>query len=352
MKKKIAITFPKVPFFSGGAELHVEQLKENLQRRGYNAEIITLPFKWYPIEHLWEQMLMWKTIDLSEANGEKIDLVIGTKWPSYFAHHDNKLIWLIHQQRDAYDNIEQPWSTFRSDGPGAKYLNDFRQADTLAIREAKKVFTISKNVSNRLASYNGIDSEPLYHPPKLYGKYYCENSDRYILSVGRIDSAKRLDLLIKAMKYVSPEVKCLIAGTGAEVEKRVLEQLVEENKLTERVAFLGFVQEEEILRLYANAMAVYFAPHDEDYGYITLEAFLSHKPVITTWDAGGVLEFAENGVNAMISEPIPQKIGESIQFLNSHLESAKELGEEGYKKVKDITWDKALDRILAFSGLE
>ena len=352
MKKKIAITFPTVPFFSGGAELHVEQLKQNLQKRGYQTEIVSLPFKWYPAGHLWDQMLLWKTIDLSESNGEKIDLVIGTKWPSYFVKHDNKIVWLIHQHREAYDLRNAEWGQFKEGGPARPYLEDFVRADTLALREAKKIFTISKNVSQRLEKYNGIASEPLYHPPKFYGSYYSEPAEDYILSVGRLDRLKRLDLLIVSMKYVDSNIKCLIAGVGAEVEKEKLVKFAQENGVSDRVKFLGYISDKEMLDLYARALAVYFAPHDEDYGYITLEAMLSHKPVITTCDAGGVLEFAENKVNSMVSNPDPREIGESIQFLYQNKTAAKEFGEMGYQKVKDITWENALDRLLQFSGLE
>ena len=49
--------------------------------------------------------------------------------------------------------------------------------------------------------------------------------------------------------------------------------------------------------------AIVFAPFDEDYGYVTLESFLAHKPVITTPDAGGPLEFVRDDDNGLICEP-------------------------------------------------
>lgn len=352
MKKKIVITFPNIPFFSGGAELHVAALRENLQKRGYNAEIVELPFKWYPLQHLYEQMLMWKLVDLSESNGEKVDLVIGTKWPSYLARHDNKIIWLIHQQREAYDNVEMEFSQFNKEKPGHVYLQQFRDADTVAIKEAKKVFTISKNVSNRLEQYNGIASEPLYHPPKHYGHYYCEEYGDYVLSVGRLDGLKRLDLMIRAMSFTDKRVNCVIAGIGTEQEVCRLKRLVADYGLEKRVHFLGFVDDKEMLKLYAKAMCVYFAPYNEDYGYITLEAFLSKKPLVTTTDSGGVLEFAKNGESALIEDPDAYELGMAINRLYENKSLARDLGEGGYDGVKDITWDHALDRLMMFSGLE
>lgn len=295
---------------------------------------------------------MWKTLDISESNGEKVDLVIGTKWPSYFVKHDNKILWLVHQYREAYDLQNQPWGQFRDGTPGRDHLQQFRDADTAALKEAKKIFTISKNVSKRLKDFNGIDSEPLYHPPKHYGHYYSEEYGDYVLSVGRLAEMKRLDLLIRAMKFTDPGVKCLICGTGSSVVSDSLKQLAQEQGVAEKVRFLGFTPDKGLLKLYAESLCVYFAPKDEDYGYITLEAFLSHKPVVTTMDAGGVLEFAENGVNAWVTEPEPEQIGHAINQLYLDKQSARAFGENGYQKVKDISWDNALDRLLMFSGLE
>lgn len=351
MKRKIAIAFPEVPFFSGGAEILVKTLRDKLNQRGYHAEIITLPFKWYPVQQLWEQMLLWKTIDLSETDGEKIDLVIGTKWPSYLTKHDNKIIWLIHQHREAYDLQNIDFSHFRTNGSAYPYLQQFRDADTAAITESKKIFTISKNVSSRLNHFNGVESEVLYHPPRGREKYYSGKFGDYILSVGRLSDLKRLDLLILAMKYTNPSVKCLIAGTGTENCKKSLEALIEKNNLKSRVKLLGFISEEEVLQLYSESLAVYFAPKDEDYGAITLEAFFSKKPIITTVDSGGVLEFAESGISAMITEAHAEQIGESINYLWSNKKLAQEFGMNGYEKVKDISWDNVLDCLLSSGGL-
>ena len=344
MKKKVAITFPRVPFCSGGAELHVANLRQKLIERGYNAEVIDIPFKWYPIHQLWEQMLMWKTIDLTEADGQKIDILIGTKWPSYFAKHDNKILWLIHQHREAYDLVDADYSLFKEGTDGEKYLKGFRDADTKALKEAKKIFTISKNVSTRLENYNGILSETLYHPPKHEGLYYNESFGDYILSVGRLESLKRIDLLINAMKYTDKDVKCLIAGTGKSMDQ--LQLLITQNGLEDRVKLIGFVDDKELLRLYANCFGVYFAPVDEDYGYITLEAFLSQKPVITAKDSGGVLEFAVHEKSGIVCAVEAMEIGEKINELYYNKKRAQEMGICGYEAVKDISWDNALDKLL------
>lgn len=341
LKKKIAVCSAQVPFVNGGAELHTAALIRELRARGYDVDDIKLPYKWYPNEQLINSMFAWKLLDLSESNGEKIDLVIPTKFPSYMVQHENKVVWLVHQYRQIYDMYGTKYSGFTE--KDNDFMDLIKREDEKAFRNSKKVFSIAQNTTSRLKKFNGIDSEVLYHPPMLYGRYFHESYGDYILSVGRLDAAKRIDMLIKAAKYTDKNVKVLIAGRGPEREN--LEKLAQAENVADRVEFLGFVNDEDLLKLYANARAVYFAPFDEDYGYITLEAFFSHVPVITTKDAGGVLEFTEDNLNGFVCNTEPEEIGNAINKLFADEKLVKDFGEIGYQKVKDITWDYAIDRL-------
>lgn len=339
--KRVGITFPQVPFVKGGAEIFVETMQDNLKARGYKTEIITMPFKWYPMDELYNNMAMWRNMDFTESSGEKIDYLIGTKFPSYFAKHPNKLLWLIHQHRSAYDQLNSQYSEFNSKVLETK---KFREVDTKILEESKKIFTISQTVTDRLKQFNDVDSEVLYHPPKLAGNYYVDQFDDYIFTISRLDPLKRIDLLIEAMRYTNKNVKCLIGGVGPEQEK--LKKLISKYNLSDRVKLLGFVNDEEMLKLYANSLGVYFCPIDEDLGYITLEAFLSKKPVITAKDSGGTLEFVRHEESGYIINPQPEELAESINKLYANKNMAKEFGMNGFNKVKDITWDNAMDRLV------
>ena len=70
---------------------------------GVEAELVQLPFKWYPETQLLKDMAAWRLVDLSESNGHTIDLCIATKYPTYLARHPNKITWLVHQHRVFYD---------------------------------------------------------------------------------------------------------------------------------------------------------------------------------------------------------------------------------------------------------
>ena len=341
MKKKIAVCSAQVPFVSGGAELLSAALIRELRTRNYDVEDIRVPYKWYPNEQLINSMFSWKLLDLSESNGEKIDLVIPTKFPSYMVQHENKVVWLVHQYRQIYDMYGSKFSVFtEADKP---FMDLIKREDEKALGGAKKVFTIAGNVTDRLKRFNGIDSEALYHPPMLYGRYFHDSYGDYVLSVGRLDAAKRIDMLIKAARFTDKKVRFLIAGRGP--ERETLEKLARDEGVSDRVEFLGFVNDDDLLKLYANARAVYFAPFDEDYGYITLEAFFSRAPVITTKDAGGVLEFVRDGENGFVCDTEAEQIGNAINKIFADEKRVQDFGEAGYQTVKDISWDYAIDRL-------
>lgn len=344
-KKKVAVCAVQVPFVTGGAELHVEALNRELIRRGFDSTIVNVPFKWYPKIEIMKHAFMWRLLDLSESNGMKIDLVIPTKFPSYGVKHENKVTWLIHQFRAIYDLYGTPYSDFGANPEDNEIKEMIMNFDNKVLSESKKIFTNAKNTANRLMKFNHIKGEALYHPPKHVGKYYCGDYGNYILSIGRLEDVKRADLLVKAMKYVKSDAKCLIGGNGP--QKQELEKYVQRNNLEHKVKFLGFVSDDDLIELYANSFAVYYAPYDEDYGYITLEAFLSRKPVLTTTDSGGVLEFVEDGVNGYITEVEPEQLALKIDKLYNNKKLCNELGNNGFPKASAINWDYVIDQLTA-----
>ena len=345
--KRICICAVQLPFIRGGAEVLVESLRRELDKRGFETEIVTLPFTERPKIALLKNCLAWRFIDLTEIVGKPIDLVIATKFPSYLVKHPNKITWLLHQYRAAYDLYGTVYGQFKG-----RDLSGIREIvtgiDNRILPESRRVFTISENTAERLAKYNGIVGEPLYPPPQHLGLYHCDSYGDYVLSVGRLERVKRVDMLVRAMQYCHSSARCLIAGSGP--EREALEALAEKIGVSDRVGFLGFVSEEELIRLYAECFAVYFAPFDEDYGYVTLEAFLSYKPVLAAEDSGGVLEFVRDGHNGYVvpsDEAMAQRLGERIDYLYGHRELCAELGRNGHEMVKDITWDNVIEKLTA-----
>ena len=126
-----------------------------------------------------------------------------------------------------------------------------------------------------------------------------------------------------------------------------LEKSAHESGVADRVTFTGGVTEQQLIDLYAGALGVVFPPFDEDYGYVTLEAFLARKAVITTADAGGPLEFVEDGVTGLVCNPTPEALGSAIARLAGNPHAAASFGEAGFERASAITWDGVVDRLMA-----
>lgn len=346
---KIAIAMVQVPFITGGAEIHAELLKKELKKRGHQAEIVTIPFKWYPPSTLLDCMITGRMVDLTEVNGEKIDLVIAMKFPAYYVKHSNKVIWLLHQHRQAYDLWGTKYGDLDKLGKGGELIrNIIIKNDNMYIGEAKAIFTNAQNTANRLKKYNNIDAIALYHPPQNHEKLHCKEFEDFIFYPSRIDEMKRQRILVEAAKYIKSDVKIYIAGGGSEKEIQYLESLIEKNNLHKKVRLLGFISEEEKIDYYARCLGVYFGAYDEDYGYITLEAFFSKKPIIVHYDAGGPLEFVKDNENGYVIEENPKIVAEKIDELFYDKGKAKKLGMNGYQLMqeKNINWDYVIKKLL------
>lgn len=345
---KIAIATVQVPFITGGAEILTDMLCQELKKRGHQVDIVTIPFKWYPSDTLLNCMLIGRMMDLSEVNGEKIDLVIATKFPAFYVQHENKVIWLMHQHRQAYDLWGTEFGDLDKVPEGETIRQIIKQSDNRYIPEAKYVYTIAQNTTQRLLQYNGIKSEALYHPPLNHDKLYCASYGDYIFYASRIDQMKRQRLLVEAARYAETAVKFIIAGSGSQKELDYINAYIEKYSLKDKVKLVGFISEKEKINYYANCLAVYFGAYDEDYGYITLEGFFAHKPVIVHPDAGGPLEFVEDEKNGFIVNQDARALAEKIDELYLDRKKAQDLGEEAYTSLsqKHIDWDFVIEKLL------
>lgn len=345
---KIAILNVHVPFIRGGAEVLAESLQEELIERGHEVDIIKLPFKWYPSESIMDCIMVARTIDVREVNGQKIDLVIALKFPAYYVKHENKVLWICHQHRQAYEL----WDTEHGDLRNMKYGDVVREkiisCDNKFIPEAKKVFSISHTVTERLLKYNNIKALVLYPPPNNIKKFKFGNFEDFIFYPSRIDDIKRQFLLVSALKYCTTPVRIILSGNGDKAVIDKLKSIAKKDKTTDRIEIKGFITEDEKIDLYSRSLGVYFGPYQEDYGYVTLEAFFSGKPVITHFDSGGPLEFVNND-NGFVVEPDPQSIAKAMDYLYTNKELAKELGENGFKLMNklEISWDYVIGRLIS-----
>jgi len=347
---RILIATTQVPFMYGGAEVLAEGLRTALRSVGHEAELASIPFKWYPPERLLDMMLACRLLDLTEFNGTRIDVLIGLRFPAYYIPHPSKALWIIHQHRSAYDLWGHQLGDMHHFPNGAQVREAIQQADRKLIPEARVVATISRNVSRRLERYCGIPSQPLYHPPLHAERFYGESAADYFFYPSRLNPTKRQDMVLQALAHTRRPVVVQFAGS-AETPAYAEELHTQAQRLgvAERVQWLGPVSEDEKIARYARALAVIFPPVDEDYGYVSLEAMLSSKPLITCTDSGGPLEFVEPGATGLVVDPTVRALAEAMDRLWENRVEAGKMGQaarERYAGMR-ISWDSVVQALLA-----
>jgi glycosyltransferase involved in cell wall biosynthesis len=218
-----------------------------------------------------------------------------------------------------------------------------QELDRVTLSEATRLFAISGNVAERLERSTGLVAEVVLPPPQAL-PYRSAPSLGFVLSASRLDRAKRIDLLVEGAA-IRPGFDVVIVSDGP--DRARLEALAHTRGLDGRVRFEGRVGAERLAELYATCSAVYYAPFDEDYGMGPYEAFLSSKPVITTWDAGGPLDVVHDRRTGIVASPEPGAIGDAAAWLSAHEDEGAGYGRAGKALAEEVTWDRAIARLLS-----
>jgi glycosyltransferase involved in cell wall biosynthesis len=346
---RIAVAHAQTPFVRGGAETHTESVVAALKQAGHEAEEVVIAGKWYPATELVHQMAVWRALDLSESNGERIDMVIALKFPAYLVPHERKVVWLIHQHRSAYELWDHPEFADlgkQLDGPAVRDM--VHQSDRISLGEAKRIFTNSRNVQQRLWNSLRLSSDVLYHPSplseSLMARAAGDQGDRIVFP-SRLEGLKRQALAVEAMRHVKTGVRLVLVGKGPDEE--MLRDLIAKNDLGRKVELAGRVSDERLQDLYETALGVYYGPFDEDYGYVTIEGFAAHRPVVVPSDSGGPLEFVTDGETGLVTPPEPSAIAHAFDRLYSDRRLAKKMGEAGHEKVRATVpgWPEIVTRL-------
>lgn len=342
---RIVILNTQAPFVYGGAEYLADSLKHKLGERGHEVEIVRIPFNWTPPQNILQHMIAARLLKINPIDP---DLVIALKFPVYYVPYERKKLWLLHQFRQVYEL----WGTKYQDLPntpeGHRVRDAIIRADNLYLPEAQAIYTNSRIVANRLKTYNNIDADDILYPPLLQGDlFYKGEAQDYFFYPSRVVATKRQDVAVEAMHYTRSKFRLVIAGKPeTEAFGNHLKQLIARHHLEDKVTLLGYISDEEKIRLMANAFAALYIPFDEDsYGYVTLEAFHSHKPVITFNDSGGTDEVIEHEINGLMLEPNPRALAEGMEWLWNRRQRTLEMGEAAFITLRkhNIDWNYVLD---------
>jgi glycosyltransferase involved in cell wall biosynthesis len=343
---RIGVLSSMVPLVDGGGRFIVEWLAQHLTQAGHEVETILLPFEDSP-HALIRQMTAFRLLDLDVC-----DRVITVRPPAHLIRHRHKIVWFIHHLRMLYDLWDTPYCNVPHTRPGESLRAAVRSADARALGEARRVFTNSRVVRDRLRAFNGIDATVLYPPVAAPERFSCAGWGDEIVLVCRISAHKRQHLALEAMRFVETPVRLRIAGTGPELDYVArLRELAAHEAVRERVHLdIRWISEDEKAALLSTALACAYTAFDEDsYGYSTIEAAHARKATVACADGGGVREFIVDGSNGLIVEPEPRALAAAFDLLWRDRALARRLGEAAAQRIDAlaISWKTVLDGMLS-----
>ncbi len=344
---KIAIVNNMVPFIYGGAEILADNLKDKLIEYGHEVIVVRIPFSWHPAQKIIENLLACQFLNFDLF---QIDKLIALKFPVYSVKHPNKTIWLLHQFRQAYELWGTEYQELPNTTEGIAIRDMIIRSDNDVLGKEEKIYTISDVVTNRLKEFNGFDSEVLYPPLMFPERYSCGDCGDYMFFPSRITLGKRQHLAVEAMRYTRSDVKLIIAGKPDSDKGLVyIQNIIKKNNLDDKVEVIGeWISDEKKNELFANSLGVLFIPYREDYGYVSLEACYSKKPIVTCNDSGGPLAFVDDKVNGFVTSNDPKEIAEAMDRLYLDKRMAETMGRKGLEKIKamNINWDFVINKLI------
>jgi glycosyltransferase involved in cell wall biosynthesis len=345
--RRVLVVTSDVPLVGGGHRVIACELTRALRRSGHFAETVKTAQNRFG-RQFSAYLANWATDVGMTGDGQIVDQVISLRYPSYAVRHPNHVCWLNHRMREYYDLWPALKRRLSKKGVVKESMRRFliHRADRYFLtRNVRKLYAQSKTVAARLKEFGDIPSEVVYPPPPERA-YRTDGYEPFVFTVSRLHSLKRVDLLVRAMaKLKNEELRAVVAGTGEEEES--LKKLASELGVAHRVDFVGRIDEETLLSYYARCRGVYFAPFMEDYGFVTMEAFRSKKPVLTCMDSGGPAEIVSVGRSGYVLLPEPFQVAQQLDVWAENAELAARMGANGEADVRDVRWDACVEKLLS-----
>jgi glycosyltransferase involved in cell wall biosynthesis len=341
----IAVVTSSPPFAEGGHLVMARELVRALKEEGHHTGLVVTPQNRFG-RQASAYLAAWCT-DVQLAHEErKVDQVISLRFPGYAVRHPNHVLWLNHRMREYYDL----WDQFSSHLSWKGQIKErarraiIHRVDKHLFDRMQRRFVISGTVQARLRRFGGIQSDVLYPPPPKRD-YRHDTYGDYLFAVSRLSPLKRFDLVLRALaEPIAAGIKCVIAGEGAELDR--LMKLRSHLELDHRVQFVGRLDDAGLIHHLARCRAVVFPPWNEDYGFVTVEAFMCGKPVITCHDSGGPAELVRDGENGFATPPTPEALAGAMRRMMDDRDAAMRMGEEGHRQATAMTWHDAIRQLL------
>lgn len=321
----------------GGAERFYTGLSEGFIALGCEADLVAVEANEPDFDTIVSNYQKCRNLDLSPY-----DIVVSTKVPTYAVEHPNHVLYLIHTVRVFDDMFDEAFNPLLDEHYAQRA--HLHRIDFEFLSKIKSRFAIGHEVARRLYRWRGLDCNVL-HPPLGCDNFISGKTGNYFFLPGRLHPWKRVDLIIEAIKRSNLPMKLLLAGEGENAT--YLTKLAGSD---DRIEFLGKVDDERLVELYANCLAVPFVPLREDYGYVTLEAFSSSKPVLTCHDSGEPGRFVRPFETGLVVEPTAGSIQKGLEWFWENREQATCMGINAKQRIEGMSWSQTA-YTLALSAL-
>lgn len=217
-------------------------------------------------------------------------------------------------------------------------------------RGSDAVLTVSESSRRDLIKYLGIAPDritvthlgvtPLANGDISHLRNARGPQPQYILYVGVLENAKNVDRLVEAYATLAPELRhqfaLYLVGRKANAYAKI-RQLIEQHGIDEQVRVFGYIGDDELNRLYANACVFAYLSEYEGFGLPILEAMRFGLPVL----AGNKTSLPEvAGEAALIVDTSVSSIAHGLDTLIRDADLRTELAKKGLERAANFRWEK------------
>jgi len=337
---RIAVVTSSPPSTEGGHLVIGRALVLAAQEAGHQATLVVTPDFGFgrTLSTYWAN---WN------ASVGSADQVVSLRYPSYAVRHPSHVSWLNHTMREYYDL----WPGFKASLSPLNRVKEglrrtaIRSTDAWLLKHnVRRLVAQSDTIRRRIEREFGMQTEVLL-PPAPQRPYRCEGYGDYVFALSRLVPLKRVELLVRALaEPQARHITAVVAGEGHSREE--LEALASAIGVADRIAFLGRIDEADMLTHLARCRAVCFTPLDEDYGFVTVEAFASGKAVVTCVDSGGPTELVKNGESGFVTDATPAALATALAQLSDDAALAERMGAAGATRAASMTWGAVVSRLV------
>ena len=215
-----------------------------------------------------------------------------------------------------------------------RLLSLYRPLGRWVLQRADEVVAVSEWEADRLREDFGVEATVIpngLNVERFENATPEERGRPYLLCVGRLEDYKGVQHAIRALPEL-PKYDLLVAGAGEYREE--LEQIARESGVSERVEFLGYVDDQRLPGLYAGATAYLLLSKFEAYGMTVGEALASGTPCVVR--TGSALDdWRTNPGVVGIPDSEPGSVAQAVADIRN----------VDTDETKVMTWDAVVDEI-------